>query len=55
MLNQFETCKRSYLSNKDYNSILMFKCDGCHLIKSQLRSLSDKKEKGYVCEYCFKQ
>lgn len=50
-----ETCKRAYLSSKDYNSILIFKCDGCHLIKPNLRVFADKKEKGYLCEYCFTQ
>ena len=41
--------------NIDYNSILIFKCDGCHLIKPNLRVFADKKEKGYLCEYCFTQ
>ena len=55
MPTPFETCKKAYLSNKDNNSILIFKCDGCQLNKMHIRAFADKKEKGYLCDYCVKQ
>lgn len=54
MNNPFITNKRANLSNKDENSFLLFKCDGCQLNKNYLRLIVDKKEKGYLCEYCIK-
>ena len=51
----FETNQRCFLSTNDYNSIVLFKCESCHLIKSHLRAFADKKEKGYLCDYCIKE
>lgn len=50
----FTKNKRSVLSNEDSNSLVLFKCDGCNLNKSILIVYSDKRERGYLCEYCTK-
>ena len=55
MPTHFEKSKRGYLSNKDNNSFMLFKCDSCHLNKPHLISFSNKKEKGYFCEFCITQ
>lgn len=54
MFNSVENSKRAHMSTNDYNSILSFKCDGCHLIKPHLRIFADKTEKGYLCDHCIK-
>ena len=55
MFNLVENSQRTHMSTNDYNSILSFKCDGCHLIKPHLRTFADKKEKGYLCDHCIKE
>lgn len=50
----FNINKKIVLSNKDSNSIVLFKCNGCNLNKTMLTVYTDKKDKGYLCEYCTK-
>jgi hypothetical protein len=45
MPTHFEKSKRGYLSNKDNNSFILFKCDSCHLNKPHLISFSNKIKK----------
>ena len=52
MFNSVENRKRAYLSKDDYNSIISFKCDGCHLLKPFLRAHVDKMGKLFLCEHC---
>lgn len=57
MNNQFEKNKRAKMSNKDNNSFITFitfTCDRCQLNKNYLRLVVDKKEKGYLCDFCIK-
>ena len=54
MNNQFEKNKRAKMASKDNNSFITFTCDRCQLNKNYLRLVVDKKEKGYLCDFCIK-
>jgi predicted SprT family Zn-dependent metalloprotease len=45
---------RITFSTQHNSSILLYKCDGCNLFKNMLSIHTDKKERGYLCEYCTK-
>lgn len=46
--------KRALCSNTDENSLVVYTCDSCGLFKSHLSMKVEKKERGFLCEYCIK-
>ena len=46
--------KRALFSNNDNNSLVVYTCDSCGLFKSHLSMTIERKERGYLCEYCSK-
>ena len=46
--------KRALFSNNDHNSLVVYTCDSCALFKCHLSMTMEKKERGYLCEYCSK-
>ncbi len=46
--------KRALYSSNDDNSLVVYTCDSCGLFSKHLSITIEKKERGFLCEYCSK-